>query len=245
MKEMSNFDRPPLPKEPRLSKRELCRLLKTDLLDVYIITQVLRGTSLNLYCVLLTFADLHWKCKFTQRQLLSLTAIANNQTLQKQERWLEDLKLIKKYQFLGDRTGSLYRVHSLNVLPLSEEITSQLGDYLLPYEQLFLRQREQLIQAKTDVLDSPTPTDVLESTAASSAVVDHSVAPATTSPAATETTSKVAKIRQENGKVYKRVEYGGPGDIKMYDYYEDDVAVIGGFNQPAPPDDECLEAGPD
>lgn len=161
--QIDNFDRPPMSKETRLTKRELCRLLKTDLLDVYIITQVLRGTSLNLYCVLLTYADQNWKCKFTQRQLLTLTAIANNQTLQKQERWLEDLKLIKKYQFLGDRTGSLYRVHSPNVLPLHEEITSQLGDYLLPYQERFEQQQEQQKQlnlAITETTDLPAPTEV-------------------------------------------------------------------------------------
>ena len=110
---------------------------------------------------------------------------------------------------------------------------------------MFLSQQEQAVQAETDAFDLLAPADALNSTAATSAEIDHSIAPATTPPLATQTPFKVAKIRRENGKVYKRVEYGAPGKMKMYDYYEDDVAVIGGFNQPAPPDDECLAAGPD
>jgi hypothetical protein len=120
----------------RLSEKKLLRLLKRRSLDLYSLEQVLRGSSLPLYCVLYNASKLSdGRCQITQLDLMLRAEINNPGTLARQERWLQQLRLIEKENQLGDHKGAEYRVYPLDSLPLPQALIEELPNYLLEYDE--------------------------------------------------------------------------------------------------------------
>ena len=121
--------------EPRrLSEAELVRLLKIeDQDDLYDLQEVLRGSSLALYCVLLLAAAGEGRCRIPSKRLMSRAGIQTLVTLHKQEDWLTKLALIKKNTAATNQHGSSYRVYPLDTLPLRPALLAQLESHLQKY----------------------------------------------------------------------------------------------------------------
>jgi hypothetical protein len=117
---------------PRRSEAEFLRLLKTEKMDFYSLAEILRGSSMALYCVL--YSDSLAKgakgCQIRQTDLMMRARINNPATLYKQERWLTALGLINKSVRLGNHGGASYEVQPLEILPLPEFILAQFDSYL-------------------------------------------------------------------------------------------------------------------
>lgn len=116
----------------RQSEAEFLRLLKTEKMDFYSLAEILRGSSIALYCVLYSesLAKGAKGCQIRQSDLMMRARINNPATLYKQERWLTALGLISKSVRLGNHGGASYEVQPLEVLPLPEFILAQFDSYL-------------------------------------------------------------------------------------------------------------------
>lgn len=119
------------PIAPRRSEAEFLRLLKTDKMDFYSLAEILRGSSMALYCVLYSesLAKGAKGCQIRQNDLMMRARINNPATLYKQERWLTALGLINKSVRLGNHGGASYEVHPLEILPVPEFILAQFEGY--------------------------------------------------------------------------------------------------------------------
>lgn len=117
----------------KLSEAEFLRLLKTEKMDFYSLAEVLRGSSMALYCVLYSesLAKGENRCQMRQTELMMRAGINNPATLYKQERWLTALRLISKTVRLGNHHGASYDIRPLEILPLPRHILDQFGGYLL------------------------------------------------------------------------------------------------------------------
>ncbi len=116
----------------RLGEAEFLRLLKTERMDFYSLAEILRGSSMALYCVLYSesLAKGENRCQIRQTDLMMRAGINNPATLYKQERWLTVLGLINKSVRLGNHSGASYEVRPLETLPLPNFILEQFGGYL-------------------------------------------------------------------------------------------------------------------
>ena len=116
----------------KLSQTEFLRLFRTEKMDFYSLAEVLRGSSMALYCVLYSesLARGENRCQMRQTELMMRAGINNPATLYKQERWLTALRLINKTVRLGNHNGASYDVRPLETLPLSRHILNQFGGYL-------------------------------------------------------------------------------------------------------------------
>ena len=114
------------------SEAEFLRLLKTDKMDFYSLAEILRGSSMALYCVLYSesVAKGAKGCQIRQTDLMMRAEINNPATLYKQERWLTTLGLISKSVRLGNHNGASYEVQPLKILPLPQFILAQFDGYL-------------------------------------------------------------------------------------------------------------------
>ena len=114
------------------SEAEFLRLLKTDKMDFYSLAEILRGSSMALYCVLYSesVAKGAKGCQIRQTDLMMRAEINNPATLYKQERWLTALGLISKSVRLGNHNGASYDVQPLEILPLPQFILAQFDGYL-------------------------------------------------------------------------------------------------------------------
>lgn len=121
--------------ERRLSVNDFLRLLKSERMDFYSLQEILRGSSMALYCVL--YAESRGKgesrCQIRQGELMMRAGINNPATLYKQERWLTALGLISKTLRLGNHNGASYEVRPLETLPLPDYILDQFGGYLAKF----------------------------------------------------------------------------------------------------------------
>lgn len=117
---------------PRRSEAEFLRLLKTDKMNFYSLAEILRGSSMALYCVLYSesVAKGSQGCQIRQTDLMMRAGISNPATLYKQERWLTALGLINKSVRLGNHGGASYEVQPLEILPLPQFILAQFDGYL-------------------------------------------------------------------------------------------------------------------
>jgi hypothetical protein len=115
----------------RLGAAEFLRLLKTEKMDFYSLAEILRGSSMALYCVLYSesLAKGENRCQIRQTDLMMRAEINNPATLYKQERWLTVLGLINKSVRLGNHSGASYEVRSLETLPLPNFILEQFDGY--------------------------------------------------------------------------------------------------------------------
>jgi hypothetical protein len=116
----------------RIGEAEFLRLLKTEKMDFYSLAEILRGSSMALYCVLYSesLAKGENRCQIRQTDLMMRAEINNPATLYKQERWLTVLCLINKSVRLGNHSGASYEVRPLETLPLPNFILEQFGGYL-------------------------------------------------------------------------------------------------------------------
>ena len=116
----------------RLGEAEFLRLLKTEKMDFYSLAEILRGSSMALYCVLYSesLAKGENRCQIRQTDLMMRAEISNPATLYKQERWLTVLGLINKSVRLGNHSGASYEVRPLETLPLPKFILEQFDGYL-------------------------------------------------------------------------------------------------------------------
>jgi len=116
----------------RLGEAEFLRLLKTEKMDFYSLAEILRGSSMALYCVLYSesLAKGEKRCQIRQTDLMMRAEINNPATLYKQERWLTVLGLINKSVRLGNHSGASYEVRLLETLPLPNFILEQFDGYL-------------------------------------------------------------------------------------------------------------------
>lgn len=115
----------------RLGEAEFLRLLKTEKMDFYSLAEILRGSSMALYCVLYfeSLAKGENRCQIRQTDLMMRAEINNPATLYKQERWLTVLGLINKSVRLGNHSGASYEVRPLETLPLPNFILEQFDGY--------------------------------------------------------------------------------------------------------------------
>ncbi len=114
-----------------LTEKELLRILDAHSLDeIYELTDVLRASSLKLYATLVRLADERGRIRVKNHELMSKAGIKGIATLYKQERWLMDLKLLKKRAKPGPHDGSSYVVYGLESLPLPAEISEKFAEYL-------------------------------------------------------------------------------------------------------------------
>ena len=120
-------------KPENFSEIEFLRLLKTEKMDFYSLAEILRGSSMALYCVLYSasLAKGETRCQLRQNELMMRAGINNPATLYKQERWLTTLRLINKSVRLGNHNGASYEVRPLETLPLPAHILDQFGGYLM------------------------------------------------------------------------------------------------------------------
>jgi len=116
----------------RLGEAEFLRLLKTEKMDFYSLAEILRGSSMALYCILYSesLAKGENRCQIRQTDLMMRAEINNPATLYKQERWLTVLGLINKSVRLGNHSGASYEVRPLETLPLPNFILEQFDGYL-------------------------------------------------------------------------------------------------------------------
>ena len=116
----------------KLNETDFLRLLRTDKMDFYSLAEILRGSSMALYCVLYSesLAKGEERCQMRQNELMMRAGINNPATLYKQERWLTTLHLINKSVRLGNHNGASYEVRPLQTLPLPNDILNQFGGYL-------------------------------------------------------------------------------------------------------------------
>ncbi len=116
----------------KLNETDFLRLLRTDKMDFYSLAEILRGSSMALYCVLYSesLAKGEERCQIRQNELMMRAGINNPATLYKQERWLTALHLINKSVRLGNHNGASYKVRPLQTLPLPNDIINQFGGYL-------------------------------------------------------------------------------------------------------------------
>ncbi|HEX8638985.1 MAG TPA: hypothetical protein VF692_13030 [Pyrinomonadaceae bacterium] len=116
----------------RIGEAEFLRLLKTEKMDFYSLAEILRGSSMALYCVLYSesLAKGENRCQIRQTDLMMRAEINNPATLYKQERWLTVLGLINKSVRLGNHSGASYEVRPLETLPLPNFILEQFDGYL-------------------------------------------------------------------------------------------------------------------
>lgn len=116
----------------RIGETEFLRLLKTEKMDFYSLAEILRGSSMALYCVLYSesLAKGENRCQIRQNELMMRAGINNPATLYKQERWLTVLGLINKSVRLGNHSGASYEVRPLETLPLPNFILEQFDGYL-------------------------------------------------------------------------------------------------------------------
>jgi hypothetical protein len=116
----------------QLGEAEFLRLLKTEKMDFYSLAEILRGSSMALYCVLYSasLAKGENRCQIRQTELMMRAGINNPATLYKQERWLTVLGLIDKSVRLGNHSGASYEVRPLEILPLPQFILEQFDGYL-------------------------------------------------------------------------------------------------------------------
>lgn len=116
----------------KLNETDFLRLLRTDKMDFYSLAEILRGSSMALYCVLYSesLAKGEERCQMRQNELMMRAGINNPATLYKQERWLTALHLINKSVRLGNHSGASYEVRPLQTLPLPNDILNQFGGYL-------------------------------------------------------------------------------------------------------------------
>lgn len=119
-------------KPEKLNETDFLRLLRTEKMDFYSLAEILRGSSMALYCVLYSesLAKGEERCQMRQNELMMRAGINNPATLYKQERWLTTLHLINKSVRLGNHNGASYEVRSLQTLPLPNHILNQFGGYL-------------------------------------------------------------------------------------------------------------------
>lgn len=119
-------------KPENFTETEFLRLLKTEKMDFYSLAEILRGSSMALYCVLYSesLAKGENRCQIRQTELMMRAGINNPATLYKQERWLTALRLINKTVRLGNHSGASYEVRPLETLPLPRHILDQFGGYL-------------------------------------------------------------------------------------------------------------------
>jgi hypothetical protein len=117
----------------RLGEAAFLRLLKTEKMDFYSLAEILRGSSMALYCVLYStsLAKGENRCQIRQTELMMRAGINNPATLYKQERWLTVLGLINKSVRLGNHSGASYEVRPLEILPLPDFILAQFDSYLI------------------------------------------------------------------------------------------------------------------
>lgn len=116
----------------KLGVADFLRLLKTEKMDFYSLAEILRGSSMALYCVLYSesLAKGENRCQIRQNDLMMRAGINNPATLYKQERWLTTLGLISKSVRLGNHSGASYEIRPLETLPLPSHILNQFGGYL-------------------------------------------------------------------------------------------------------------------
>jgi hypothetical protein len=116
----------------RMSAAEFLKLLRTDKMDFYSLAEILRGSSMALYCVLYaeSLAKGENRCQIRQSELMMRAGINNPATLYKQERWLTVLGLISKTVRLGNHNGASYEVRPLQILPAPDFILEQFDGYL-------------------------------------------------------------------------------------------------------------------
>jgi hypothetical protein len=116
----------------RMSAAEFLKLLRTDKMDFYSLAEILRGSSMALYCVLYaeSLAKGESRCQIRQSELMMRAGINNPATLYKQERWLTVLGLISKSVRLGNHNGASYEVRPLQILPVPDFIIEQFDGYL-------------------------------------------------------------------------------------------------------------------
>ncbi len=116
----------------RRGEAEFLRLFKIEKMDFYSLAEILRGSSMALYCVLYSesWAKGENRCQIRQTELMLRAGINNPATLYKQERWLTALGLINKSVRLGNHSGASYEVRSLETLPLPNSILEQFDGYL-------------------------------------------------------------------------------------------------------------------
>lgn len=119
-------------KPEKLTETDFLRLLRTEKMDFYSLAEVLRGSSMALYCVLYSesLAKGEERCQMRQNELMMRAGINNPATLYKQERWLTALHLINKSVRLGNHNGASYEVRPLQNLPLPKHILNQFDGYL-------------------------------------------------------------------------------------------------------------------
>jgi hypothetical protein len=119
-------------KPENFTETEFLRLLKTEKMDFYSLAEILRGSSMALYCVLYSesLAKGENRCQLRQNELMMRAGINNPATLYKQERWLTTLRLISKSVRLGNHSGASYEVRPLETLPLPAHILDQFDSYL-------------------------------------------------------------------------------------------------------------------
>lgn len=116
----------------RIGEAEFLKLLKSERMDFYSLAEILRGSSMALYCVLYaaSLAKGENRCQIRQTELMMRAGINNPATLYKQERWLTVLGLINKSVRLGNHSGASYEVRPLETLPLPNFILQQFDSYL-------------------------------------------------------------------------------------------------------------------
>lgn len=116
----------------KLGEADFLKLLRTEKMDFYSLAEILRGSSMALYCVLYSesLAKEENRCQMRQSELMIRARINNPATFYKQERWLTALHLINKSVRLGNHNGASYEVRPLEILPLPNHILNQFDGYL-------------------------------------------------------------------------------------------------------------------
>lgn len=110
----------------RLSAEKLGRLLKRNPLELFALDQLLRNDSLEMYCILTHAGGADGVCQLTQRELMSrLSRIITRATFNKNEFWLERLKLIECRKNPGDPLGTIYKVFPLITLPIPSALIAE------------------------------------------------------------------------------------------------------------------------
>lgn len=121
----------PVRVEQRRALVVLERLLRTESIErLYSLQEVLRGTSMTLYCILYLESRPAGRCQMRAGELMMRAGISNPATLHKQERWLTQLGLVSKNFRLGSHDGAVYEVAELETLPLPAHILQQFDGYL-------------------------------------------------------------------------------------------------------------------
>lgn len=110
----------------KMTAEDLNDFLGFEIEDLFDVSELLRGKSMEIYQILFQGRDEKGRFKITQPELMKRSGIKNRRTFYKHEQWLINLHLLEKRHLPGDHKGVVYRIFGISeVLPVPSELVAQ------------------------------------------------------------------------------------------------------------------------